>query len=202
MNTIKSATRSLIISNAKELFLLKSINEVTIYDIAKKAGIGEATVYRYFKNKLNLVIETAVEMSKDVYEDYFKFSENEKGYDIIYKFYNSFYLIFKYHMEFFSFINEFDSFLVSSDSYDSIDYETSILQFKNVYDKAYEKGIYDGTIKAQEDPDTFYYATTHSLLSLCKKLAVRKDILENDKLVSKEEELKMMVNIILNQIKM
>ena len=55
MRKVKESTREKLIDVSKKLFLKNSISSVTIQDIAVKANIGEATVYRYFKKKINVV---------------------------------------------------------------------------------------------------------------------------------------------------
>lgn len=55
MQVLKDEVRKNILSAAKELFYEKGYNSATIRDIAKKAGITEGNVYRYFKSKENIL---------------------------------------------------------------------------------------------------------------------------------------------------
>lgn len=41
----------------KELFFQKGINDLTISEVAKTAGVGKGTIYEYFKNKEEIVFE-------------------------------------------------------------------------------------------------------------------------------------------------
>ena len=41
----------------KEIFFLRGINDLTISQIAKTAGVGKGTIYDYFKNKEDIVFE-------------------------------------------------------------------------------------------------------------------------------------------------
>jgi len=43
--------------SCKELFVNNSINELTIAQVAKTAGVGKGTIYEYFKNKEDIVFE-------------------------------------------------------------------------------------------------------------------------------------------------
>lgn len=45
---LKDAKIKYIIDRATELFLQRSVGEVTVKDISDAVGVGEATVYRYF----------------------------------------------------------------------------------------------------------------------------------------------------------
>ena len=53
---IRDVKLEFILNTATELFMTRSIGDVTIKDIADAAGVGEATVYRYFKTKNNIVV--------------------------------------------------------------------------------------------------------------------------------------------------
>lgn len=53
----KVQKRKDIALSCKELFIKKGINNVTISEVAKTAGIGKGTVYEYFKNKEDIVFE-------------------------------------------------------------------------------------------------------------------------------------------------
>ena len=52
----KDERREKIIDVAFRLFVDKKIESVTMGEIAKEAGIGRATLFRYFPGKLELVI--------------------------------------------------------------------------------------------------------------------------------------------------
>jgi len=43
--------------SCKELFVNNSINDLTIAQVAKAAGVGKGTIYEYFKNKEDIVFE-------------------------------------------------------------------------------------------------------------------------------------------------
>ena len=51
--------RKQILTASMTLFEKKCIEDTSIEEIAKHAGVGVATVYRYFSTKIELVIETA-----------------------------------------------------------------------------------------------------------------------------------------------
>jgi len=53
----KVQKRKNIALSCQNLFMQKDINNVTISEIAKTAGIGKGTVYEYFKNKEDIVFE-------------------------------------------------------------------------------------------------------------------------------------------------
>jgi AcrR family transcriptional regulator len=59
------STRDLILSAAMEVFAEKGYHETTVDDIAKRAGIGKGSIYRYFPSKealFNALIESRIEL--------------------------------------------------------------------------------------------------------------------------------------------
>lgn len=53
----KVQKRKEIALSCKELFVNNSINDLTISQVAKTAGVGKGTIYEYFKNKEDIVFE-------------------------------------------------------------------------------------------------------------------------------------------------
>jgi len=53
----KEAKRNAIACSCKEILLQHGINNLTISQIAKTAGVGKGTVYEYFENKDDIVFE-------------------------------------------------------------------------------------------------------------------------------------------------
>ena len=86
--TIKDVKKNFIIDNAIDLFLSKSIGDVTIKDIAIKANVGEATIYRYFSSKQNLVCDVAVKLENKIFEQYFNIPKTLNGFEQLSEFYN------------------------------------------------------------------------------------------------------------------
>jgi len=171
MNKLKDNTMNFIIKESTSLFLKNSITNVTMSDIAKQVGIGEATLYRYFKKKQNIVIKVSANLAKEIFEYYLDFDDKLSGARQLEAFYMVFPKLFASHPDYFKFVNQLDAYLLMEADTGLREYEDRIKQFYDVYSKAYEKGRYDGTVYEIEDLSTFYYATTHSLLNLCKYLS-------------------------------
>lgn len=198
--TIKDAKINFIVDKAVALFLERSINEVTVHDIAVRGGVGEATIYRYFSTKQNLVCAAAIKLEKQIFETYFDLSQAANGWEKLALFYRSYLKIFSSHREFFKFINEFDAFMLSEGKTDSNEYASGLDMFKTLCSDAYAQGLSDGSISPVSDWETFYYATTHALLELCKKLSTA-DIVRQDSSANKEEEIATLTEIILYKLK-
>ena len=198
--TLKDVKQNFLVDIATDLFISRSIQEVTIKDIAVAAQVGEATIYRYFGKKQTLVVKAAMKLQQEVNAESFKLDEGKNGFDKIKIFYLSYLQIFDSHPEFFKFINEFDVFMAGEEGDEMDSYETVVGQYKTAFMDAYNQGIKDGSIKKQNNIEMFYYSTTHALLELCKKLSIQKAVLNQDNTVEKREQINCLINIILSAL--
>jgi len=196
---IKDAKLKFIIESAKTLFLKKGIAAVTIKDIAQEVGLGEATIYRYFSKKQNIVVAIALSILEGVSDEYFHSSRYKTGFEKIRAFYYSFDEIFKDHPEYFRFIAEFDEYIVGQPS-NLNNYEQAIKGYYDEFEESYKLGLKDESIKEVGNLELFYLSTTHALLELCKKLATEIKVLKQDKKY-KNEEIEMLIEIFLNTIR-
>ena len=195
--SLKDAKINFLVDIATDLFMCRSISEVTIKDIAISAQVGEATIYRYFGSKQNIVVQAAMKIQKVVSTDFFKLEEGKNGFEKLKVFYKSYYEIFLKHPNFYKFLNEFDAFVSIEDNKIINPYEAAIDSYKKFYMDAYKLGLKDGSVKKQADIEMFYFSTTHALLELCKKLAFKKAVLNQDTLIEKDSEIKCLIDIIL-----
>ena len=196
---IKEAKLNFFIAAAQKLFFQRGIASVTIKDIAQEVGVGEATIYRYFTKKQNIVLAVAMSIFSTVSNDYFHQSQYKTGFEKIEAFYTSFYTIFKNHRDYYNFLAEFDLY-ISEEATDLGAYENAIKTFFDDFNYAYSLGLKDGSIKEIENVEVFYFATTHSILELCKKLAADSKVLKQDVKYS-TEEIEMLIKLFLNNIK-
>lgn len=199
--TLQDIKTNFIVDVATELFLNNSISEITIKDIAIKAGVGEATIYRYFSKKQNIVLHSILKLTSLVFNNYFDLSAGKNGFEKIALFYNNYLKIFEEHPNFYKFIAEFDAYMISEEQIELNEYESEINKFNDIFYNAYNLGLIDGSIKKQENIQLFYFSSTHALIELCKKLAVKNGILSQDKLIDKSSEIKALIEIFLFSLK-
>ena len=199
--SLKDAKVNFLVDIATDLFMARSIQEVTIKDIAVSAQVGEATIYRYFGKKQSLVVRSAMKLQQAVNTEYFKFEQGKTGLEKVEIFYKCYLDIFNNHPEFYKFINEFDAFMGGDDSNAIDPYEAVVGQYEKVYMQAYEEGLKDGSIKPQKDIKIFYFSTTHALLELCKKLSIRKAVLAQDKVLDKSAQVECLIDITLSSLR-
>ena len=200
MNLFKRAQEEIMAEETAKLFFEKSINTVTIKDIADHIGIGEATIYRHYKNKYNIVLSVASYLQDKVVKHYFNIDKDLTGFEQLKKFYYSYLQIFNDQPLYYKFINEFDAFVVINTREDMSAYEQGMDKFKNIFLDAYHKGIEDGTVKEIEDINSFYFATAHATMSLCKKMA-EKNVLTQDFTLDKTREIEVLIETILYRFK-
>ena len=198
--SLKDAKVNFLVDMATDLFMSRSIQEVTIRDIAISAQVGEATIYRYFGKKQELVVQAAMKLQGIVSSSYFKLDDKSNGYQKLEAFYLSYLNIFDNHRDFYKFLSEFDAYM-STENKDVLNpYENAIDQYKSAFMKAYEQGLKDGSVRKQDNIDLFYFSTTHAVLELCKKLAL-KAVLNQDLAIEKLGEVRCLINIVLNTLK-
>ena len=198
--SLKDAKVNFLVDMATDLFMSRSIQEVTIRDIAISAQVGEATIYRYFGKKQELVVQAAMKLQGIVSKDYFRLDEKLNGFQKLEAFYLSYLNIFDNHRDFYKFLSEFDSYM-SVENKDVLNpYENAIDQYKSAFMNAYKQGLKDGSVKEQENIELFYFSTTHSILELCKKLAL-KAVLNQDLAIEKLGEVKCLIKIVLDTLK-
>ena len=198
--SLKDAKVNFLVDMATDLFMSRSIQEVTIRDIAISAQVGEATIYRYFGKKQELVVQAAMKLQGIVSSSYFKLDDKSNGYQKLEAFYLSYLNIFDNHRDFYKFLSEFDAYM-STENKDVLNpYENAIDQYKSAFMKAYEQGLKDGSVRKQDNIDLFYFSTTHAVLELCKKLAL-KAVLNQDLAIEKLDEVRCLINIVLNTLK-
>ena len=194
----KDLKRDYIIDSAKKLFLNKSISEITIKDISAVSDLGEATIYRYFSNKENLVIAVSISIQQDILSVPFT-NEEKNGLEQIRDFFEVFKNIFIEHKNYFKFIAEFDTIYLNNIK--NKEYSLGLDVFCDLFMRAYDLGLKDKSIKEVKDIKLYYYTCTHSLLELCKKLASTESGLKQDQEVSKIDEIEYLISLFISVLK-
>jgi len=172
---------------------------VTIKDVAQASAVGEATIYRYFQTKEKLVTEVAIALQKEIVASNINEEGTATGYQCIEGFYNLFLSVYIIHPDYYRFLTGFDSLYLATLS--GSEYPNALDKFKDYFLESYKAGIKDGSLRAIEKPELFYYGSTHSLLELCKKLAALDSALPQDLAINKEEEIREVIHAFLSYLK-
>lgn len=203
----KEKRKEEVILASIEVFKEHGIENTKMTDIADKADVGVASIYRYFTTKPELVIETALKIWEDLIDTFYKdFSEESykslNGIKSVETLLEVFLKLYKHHKDFMRFIEEFDHYIIKekipSDKLEL--YESTILNLQPLMLDALQKGKQDGSIKLQVDNHTFYMTITHTLISLCQKLISRNTILNSDQDIEGEEQVRLIIHMALQYI--
>ena len=110
--SVLDAKRNYVVEVATRLFLSRPLSSVTVRDVAQEAGVGEATVYRYFSTKSALIVACALKLEGEVVQYFLRESSPADGYARLAKFYASYVDMFAFRPELYRFLYEFDTFCV------------------------------------------------------------------------------------------
>lgn len=207
---VKSQRKIRILSSAFDLFSEKGIDFIAITDIAKKAEIGVASIYRYYETKDQIAINTAVwawnerstRLLPVISGEAF---ENKTGFEKLRTIFEVFNDLFEEDRAFLRFIYFFDSYVfrqdITKENFD--DYEESIKFIQDKILDSIDKGIEDKTIKCPEGftDRELYYTIMHSLFSMVQKLSLSENLLSMNAEVSAQKQIKLLKEMLLNSIK-
>lgn len=202
MDNQKEKRKEEVVIAAISVFKEKGIDNSKMTDIAERAEIGVATVYRYFKTKTEIVIAAAAILWEEkISLLYNKFSDTTfmtiNGAERVKVILNLFIDTYQKYPEFISFLEHFDNYIVKeSIPLENLEsYEKIIIDTKSAIFDAIDQGKKDGSIKSEIDNDVFYITITHALMSLSQKLILRGTILKSDKDIPGELQLKTLIDM-------
>lgn len=203
----KKQRKEEVVLAASEVFKKQGIENTKMTDIAKKAEIGVASVYRYFKRKPDLAVEVACKFWSDEIGELHKYYTqeeflNKNGITKVKEILEVYLKLYSKHQEFIRFIDEFDRYVIKENiSKEKLKtYEKSIIDLKSLLLNAIEEGKEDGTIRRDLSGEEFYFSINHALMSLCQKLILRGDVLESNECVKGEEQIKTIIEMAVKYI--
>ena len=210
LDDTKTARIERILDCAFELFATRGIDSVAMTDIADKAKIGVASLYRYFETKEILAVRTATQAwtkrMEDVLPSLLKSKyQNANGYAQLEQIFALFVKLYETQTSFLRFIYLFDSFAVKEKipKEDMTNYESKILLVKQIISIAIQKGIEDGTInkKYGKTGDILYFTLIHTFFSAAQKLAISGNLLDMDSHMNGAKQLTLLSDILLEGLK-
>lgn len=207
---LKEIRKERILKAAFELFSLKGIDTIAMTDIAERAEIGVASLYRYFETKEEIAIRTTIwawSNGKKQLMPRFTTPEFQQltGLEQVRKFCESFIDIYELQTSFLRYIFFFDSFAFRTKIQKSRlkDYEEIILSVEKVVEDAIKKGLKDGSInsKYKDKSEILYFSLMHTLFSTAQKLALGADLLEIDTFEGGKKQLQQVTEILIDGLK-
>jgi len=200
----KNKRQGEVVLTAANLFLERGLENVKMTDIADACGLGVASLYRYFGTKTMLTAAVGERLWQDIIP---LFEQNTKNFDRITGLeqlrvlFGVFPRLYEEHRGFLTFIHDFDTMMLREhvDPASLKSYEDTVLSFYPIFLGSYRCGRSDGSVRELPDFETFYFSSTHLLLSLCLKFTVGA-VLPIDSEERQKAELSMALDMILKYL--
>ena len=206
----KNARIDRILASAFTLFSSAGIEPVAMTDIAKKAEIGVASLYRYFSTKDEIAIRTAIwaweEQISEIYpsinNDEYKNGNGLFRLSIIFSLFKKLYIS---QPEFLRFIYFFDSYAVNSGIKQErmIEYENVIGKVQMIVADAIKLGLKDNSINKKyiDKTEDLYFTLMHSFFSTAQKLTLSENLLAMNEKSKGSDQLDLLSELLLNGVK-
>ena len=162
-----------------KLFAERGIGQVILPEVAKAADVGNATLFRYFPTKTELVIAIATRS----WESFIKWhnslltseeTQNLTGAEYLKFFLDSFLELYRNHKDILRFNYDFNSFVRSAEWTD--EQKQPYLQMVDAlgrqFHDLYERGTKDGTLNAEIPEQTMFSSVFHIMLAAITRYAV------------------------------
>lgn len=206
----KNARIDRILAAAFDLFSSAGIEPVAMTDIAKKAEIGVASLYRYFSTKDEIAIRTAIwaweKQIKGIYpsidnDDY----KNGSGLSRLAIIFGVFKKLYNTQPEFLRFIYFFDSYAVNSGIKQERmkEYELVIGKVQMIVADAINLGLKDNSINQnyKDKTDDLYFTLMHTFFSTAQKLTLSGKLLAMNEKSSGADQLDLLSELLLKGVK-
>lgn len=201
----KAERRYKILEAGFRLFSEKGIESVTMPDIAEMGGVSRATLYRYYDKKVDVVID----VGSLKWAEYIVSRQNScpqavrdqmTGAEQLSWYLDSFLDLYRNHKDILCFNYNFNSYLRNEKLAEErkrsyLDLVDKLgLFFSNVY----EKGLADGTIRADMTKESMFSSSFHIMLAAVTRYAVGL-LYKSDREKDSENELIMLKEILLSR---
>ena len=160
------------------LFTERSIDAVSMNDVARESGVGIATLYRYYESKMQFVIAIAV-WKWEEYQDRHGLEQKsgETGMDaagIYTGFLNAFLDLYRNHRDLLRFNQNFNIYLrgEKADAETVSPYSRMIDRVAEQFRRCWELGASDGTLYTDTPWEQAFSATLHLMLATVTRYAV------------------------------
>ena len=171
--------RERILKEGFRLFSENNIDKVPMNDVADAAGVGIATLYRYYLTKSELVLAISTDIwTKYVNVDYKKLENDIKAdmtaaqeYEYML---DAFIDLYRNHKDILRY-NQFFNVYVQNENIPEDQmksYLDMIDMLKNRFHEIYEKGLMDRTLNTEHSEQSIFSSTMHIMLADVTRYAV------------------------------
>lgn len=170
--------KQLILETGFKLFSEKTIEKVTMNDVAKRCGIGIATLYRYYNGKTPLVLDINTLVWKKYLKEKMGIVTDENrdatGAERYAIFVNTFIEMYRNNKDLLRF-NQFFNIYMQSEEVDNALVQPllgMIHMLSNRFHNLYLKGQQDGTLRTDASEQEIFSTTIHIMLAAVTRYAV------------------------------
>ena len=174
-----AAKREAMINEGFRLFSEKGIENVSMQDVADACGIGIATLYRYYKTKLDLVIDIGAykwkEYGEYVQKNHIDSNPGPFSAAKMFEFYLDFYIeTYKNNKQLLIFNQYFNNYVIQQHATKEqmAPYNNSIARYEKLFDMMYEMAEKDGTIRTDIPKEKMFATTSHIMLAVGVRFAL------------------------------
>ena len=168
-----AAIREDMLAEGFRLFAERGIESVNMQQVADACHVGIATLYRYFRVKLDLVLAIGTRKWQE-YDEYAREVRRAHGADDMtaaqeLEFYLDFYIdLYEHHKDLLRFNHNFNAYVRREGATPEqlAPYVKAIGQMERFFHDLYEKGKRDGTIRTDMPENKLFAATAHIMLAV------------------------------------
>ena len=174
----KAVNRQKLLEAGYRLFTRKTIDGVSLEMVAKDAGIGVATLYRYFGTKTDLAIAVSVWKWEEYLEQVMLGPDPSRrestGAENFAFYLDSFLDLYQEHRDMLRYNQFFNVYLqgAGADKARLASYEQVIGRFADRFRLIWEKGEKDGTLRTEIPWKQAFSSTMHMMLAVVTRYAV------------------------------
>lgn len=176
-----------MILTAFRLFCDRGIENVPMLEVAKKSQVGENTLYRYFGNKEQLVLEAFIKMWDSNMQNVEQIVEGVSNYDALTGYaqmrvwIEGFRYLYQVNKEFVLFSYEAKLYLLRQNiKLDRFQQDTLMQSYRGPCLAALEKGKKDGSIPTKENSEDLFYAIWGSIRGYVVKIVIYGELYGED----------------------
>lgn len=176
-----------VVNAAREEFIEQGIMNAKIKNIAIRAGVGEASIYRYFTDKNELAKIVATHYWAEMFVVFKNimvqsFEDSNTALDHIRSFLNIFITLYTDYPKFLIFTEDFDGYMsyVVNDE-DTAQFSSMISDIKELFLRLITDGIKNNEIRDTVELDFVYSFVSQTMAATAQKLVSRIGYLHKEK---------------------
>lgn len=170
----KDCKREKILNTAYRIFVEKKIEAVSMGEIALAAGIGRATLFRYYPSKLELVIAVCTKMWKEYFD---RLDDNRPissvgeipAVERLVFTLDSYIEMYQNHKELLCYNDNFNHYVshVGCEEAQLEEFHKALYSVDTRLHMMYEKAKEDGSFRTDIPEEEFMRSTVHTMMTVC-----------------------------------